>query len=91
VYNVPQSTGLSNIWDDNTLIGRVVITAGDFCQTIHVVARDKMVDDLNACPKKFNFIEACTKTETYKYRNTWVKLHSEISAGVICTKFTHSW
>jgi PIF1 helicase. len=39
------------IWENKTLIGRVVVIAGDFCQTFSVVPMDKMADELNACPQ----------------------------------------
>jgi len=74
---------LEHTWENKTLISRVVKIAGDFGQTFSVELRDKMADELNACPQNSTSWKAIQKLKLTS--NMWVILHSDISAGVICT------
>jgi hypothetical protein len=74
---------LEHIWENKTLIGRVVKIAGYFCQTFSVELRDKTADELNACPQNSTLWKPLQKLKITS--NMWVIPHSDISAGVICT------
>jgi len=74
---------LEHIWKNKTLIGRVVKIAGDFGQTLSVELRDKMSDELNAYPQNSTLWKAIQKLKLTS--NMKVILHSDISAGLICT------